>query len=72
MAEAGDTKAALVLAECLELDGYHYLHSTRTELLRRLGRVDDARAAYQRALGLVHSDAERRSVQQRLIELHDA
>jgi predicted RNA polymerase sigma factor len=33
---------------------YHYLHATRAELLRRLDRVDDARAAYDRALELVH------------------
>jgi RNA polymerase sigma-70 factor (ECF subfamily) len=67
MAEAGDTEAALVLAECLEFDGYHYLHSTHTELLgRRLRRRRTRR--YQRALGLVHSDAERRFVQQRLLE----
>ena len=37
----------------LELDRYHYLHATRAELLRRLDRVDDARAAYDRALELV-------------------
>jgi RNA polymerase sigma-70 factor, ECF subfamily len=60
MAEAGDVEAALALVEGLELDRYHYLHSTRAELLRRLGRAEDARAAYDRALELVHSDAERR------------
>ena len=48
-------------SESLELDRYHYLHATRAELLRRLDRVEDARAAYDRALELVHSDAERRS-----------
>ncbi|HZB35273.1 MAG TPA: sigma-70 family RNA polymerase sigma factor [Gaiellaceae bacterium] len=69
MAEAGDVEAALVLVERLELDGYHYLHSTRAELLRRLGRIEDARAAYDRALELVHSDAERRFLERRLAEL---
>ena len=58
-------EAALDLVERLELDGYHYLHATRAELLRRLDRVDDARAAYARALELVHSDAERRFLEQR-------
>ena len=53
----------------LELDRYHYLHATRAELLRRLDRVDDARAAYDRALELVHSDAERRFLERRLAEL---
>jgi RNA polymerase sigma-70 factor, ECF subfamily len=69
MAEAGDVEAALALAESLELDRYHYLHSTRAELLRRLDRVEDARGAYRRALDLVHSDAERRFLEQRLQEL---
>jgi RNA polymerase sigma-70 factor (ECF subfamily) len=69
MAEAGDVEAALELVERLELDRYHYLHATRAELLRRLGRVDDARTAYTRALELVHSEAERRFLEQRLAEL---
>ena len=71
IAEAGDVEAALALVDQLELDGYHYLHSTRAELLRRLGRAEDARAAYDRALELVHSDAERRFLEQRLAELQD-
>jgi RNA polymerase sigma-70 factor, ECF subfamily len=71
MAEAGDVDAALALVESLELDRYHYLHATRAELLRRLDRVEDARAAYDRALELVHSDAERRFLERRLAELRD-
>ena len=69
MAEAGEVEAALALVERLELDRYHYLHATRAELLRRLDRVEDARAAYDRALELVHSAAERRFLEQRLAEL---
>jgi RNA polymerase sigma-70 factor, ECF subfamily len=69
MAEAGDVEGALALVERLELDRYHYLHATRAELLRRLDRVEDARAAYDRALELVHSDAERRFLEQRLAQL---
>jgi RNA polymerase sigma-70 factor (ECF subfamily) len=69
IAEAGDVDAALALVERLELDRYHYLHATRAELLRRLDRVDDARVAYDQALELVHSDAERRFLEQRLAEL---
>jgi RNA polymerase sigma-70 factor (ECF subfamily) len=69
MAEAGDIEAALALVDRLELDTYHYLHSTRAELLRRLERVEEARAAYDRALELVHSDAERRFLEGRLAEL---
>ena len=60
MAEAGQVAPALALVETLELDRYHYLHATRAELLRRLDRPDEARAAYERALELVHADAERR------------
>jgi RNA polymerase sigma-70 factor (ECF subfamily) len=69
MAEAGEVEAALDLVDSLELDRYHYLHATRAELLRRLDRVEDARAAYDRALELVHSDAERRFLERRLEEL---
>ncbi|HEX6653199.1 MAG TPA: sigma-70 family RNA polymerase sigma factor [Thermoleophilaceae bacterium] len=69
VAEAGDADAALRIVERLDLDGYHYLHATRAELLRRLDRMDDARGAYGRALELVHSDAERRLLERRLAEL---
>ena len=69
IAEAGDTEAALALVDSLQLDAYPYLHSTRAELLRRLDRVDDARAAYERALDLVPSEAERRFLEGRLAEL---
>ena len=69
IAEAGEVEAALALVERLELDRYHYLHATRAELLRRLDRVEDARAAYGDALKLVHSDAERRFLERRLEEL---
>ncbi len=69
VAEAGDVAGALALVERLELDAYHYLHATRAELLRRLDRRDDSRAAYDRALELVHSDAERRFLERRRAEL---
>jgi RNA polymerase sigma-70 factor (ECF subfamily) len=69
LAEAGDLDAALALVERLDLSGYHYLHATRAEVLRRLDRVEDAREAYDRALQLVHSDAERRFLEQRLADL---
>jgi RNA polymerase sigma-70 factor (ECF subfamily) len=69
IAEAGDVEAALALVEQLELDRYHYLHATRAELLGRLGRTEDARAEYDRALELVHSDAERHLLERRLGEL---
>jgi RNA polymerase sigma-70 factor, ECF subfamily len=69
IAESGDSVAALELVDGLELERYHYLHSTRAELLRRLGRADEARAEYERALELVRADAERSFLERRLAEL---
>jgi RNA polymerase sigma-70 factor (ECF subfamily) len=69
LAEAGEVETALAQVERLELDQYHYLHATRAELLRRLDRDNDARDAYRRALELVHSDAERSFLEQRLEQL---
>jgi RNA polymerase sigma-70 factor (ECF subfamily) len=69
IAEAGDDLIALALVDRLGLDSYPYLHATRAELLRRLGRIPDARMAYERALELVGSDAERRFLERRLSEL---
>jgi RNA polymerase sigma-70 factor (ECF subfamily) len=60
------------MVERLQLNRYHYLHATRAELLRRLDRTEDARVAYQRALELVHSDAERRFLERRMAELGSA
>ncbi|MGZ4229828.1 MAG: RNA polymerase sigma factor [Solirubrobacteraceae bacterium] len=51
-----------------ELADYHLLHATRADLLRRLGRREEARAAYLRALELTSSDAERRFLSRRLEE----
>jgi RNA polymerase sigma-70 factor, ECF subfamily len=69
IAEAGDPEAALTLVDGLELDGYHYLHATRAELLRRIDRIEESIAAYDRALELVHSDTERRFLEKRRAEL---
>jgi RNA polymerase sigma-70 factor, ECF subfamily len=69
LAESGDVALALEVVDGLQLNRYHYLHSTRAELLRRLERLDEARAEYARALQLVHSDAERRFLERRLSEL---
>jgi RNA polymerase sigma-70 factor, ECF subfamily len=66
VAEAVGPQAALEIVERLALDDYHYLHATRGELLRRLGRTAEARAAYERALELVHDEAERRLLERRL------
>jgi RNA polymerase sigma-70 factor (ECF subfamily) len=66
IAQAGDPAAALAVVDRLDLDGYRYVHSTRGELLRRLGRDDEARAAYRRALELATSIPERRFLTRRL------
>ena len=60
------------IAETGALDGYPYLHAARADLLRRLGRHDDARAAYEAALTLTANAAERRFLRRRLTELEPA
>jgi RNA polymerase sigma-70 factor, ECF subfamily len=69
VAQAGSPAEALQIVDRLELDEYQYLHSTRAELLRRLGRTDEARAAYRRALALVRTEPERRFLERQLHEL---
>jgi len=69
VAEEQGPAAGLALVERLPLEDFHYLHSTRGELLRRVGRTAEARTAYHHALALVHDDAERRLLERRLAEL---
>jgi RNA polymerase sigma-70 factor, ECF subfamily len=69
VAESGEPEAALRITDSLALPEYQYLHSTRAELLRRLGRDDDARLAYERALELATSEPERGFLRRRLAEL---
>ncbi|MGZ8532864.1 MAG: RNA polymerase sigma factor [Candidatus Binatia bacterium] len=52
-----------------DLDNYHLAHAARADLCRRLGRSDDARDAYERALGLTQQGPERRFLARRLKEL---
>ncbi|HVV57831.1 MAG TPA: sigma-70 family RNA polymerase sigma factor [Gaiellaceae bacterium] len=66
VAEARGAEEALALVESLDLDGYRYFHSTRAELLRRLGLDDEARAAYERALELTADGPERRFLERKL------
>jgi RNA polymerase sigma-70 factor (ECF subfamily) len=69
LAELEGPAAALEQIEPLaaRLDGYHLLHAARGELLRRLGRPDEARRADRRALSLTDNPAERRLLEARLI-----
>lgn len=65
--------AGLALVDALARTGaltrYHLLPATRAELLRRLGRTDEAAAAYREALALVAGEPERRYLTRRLGEL---
>jgi RNA polymerase sigma-70 factor (ECF subfamily) len=56
------------LAAAGELDGYHLLHATRADLLRRLGRDAEAAGAYRRALALATNPVERAFLSRRLAE----
>ena len=69
VAEAGEVEAALALLDAVELEDYHHLHAARAELLRRLDRVEESGAAYERARALAHSDADRAFLQRRRDEL---
>jgi RNA polymerase sigma-70 factor, ECF subfamily len=60
------------LAAAGDLDGYHLLHAGRADLLRRLGRVPEAAAAYRRALELTANPVERAFLTRRVSELDPA
>ena len=69
VAEHQGPEAGLRIVDGLELGDYLYLHSTRGELLRRLGRLEEARQAFDRALALVGEGPERRLLERRLEQL---
>ncbi len=69
IAEADGPAAALAVVDSLDLPGYQYWHSTRAELLRRLGRGPEARAAYADALALARTEPERRFLGKRIAGL---
>jgi RNA polymerase sigma-70 factor (ECF subfamily) len=52
-----------------DLGNYHLAHAARADLCRRLGRTAEARASYERALGLTKQEPERRFLERRLAEL---
>ena len=67
--------AGLALVDAIlargELEDYHLAHSARADLCRRLGRMAEARASYERALGLTRQEPQRRFLERRLRELRD-
>ena len=69
VAYADGTEAGLALIDQLDLDGYQYFHSTRADLLRRVGRTQEARLEYERALELARSEHERRFLRRRVAEV---
>jgi RNA polymerase sigma-70 factor, ECF subfamily len=71
VAELEGPEAGLALLDGLELDDYRYFHSTRADLLRRLGRDDEARAAYTHAIELTQPGPEQRFLERRLAGLSE-
>ncbi len=69
VAMADGLEKGLVLLDKIDLPGYHLLPAARADLLRRLGRLAKAAAAYREALALVTNDAERRYLERRLAEV---
>ena len=73
VAMADGPEAGLVVVEAVEADGalagYHLLPATRADLLRRLGRADEAAVSYRQARELAPTEAERRYLSSRLAEL---
>ena len=69
IAETEGPEAGLCIVDQLGLGDFRYLHSTRAELLRRLGRAEEARDAYRRARQLTGDGPERRFLERRLAEL---
>jgi RNA polymerase sigma-70 factor, ECF subfamily len=66
-------QAGLTLIDALlkgeDLRQYHLAHAAKADLHRRLGQVDAARAAYERALAITQQPAEQQFLRQRLVEL---
>ena len=69
VAEVHGPAAALAAVDELDIPGYHLLPATRADLLVRLDRPDDARAAYDEAIALTGNDAERAFLQERRTRL---
>jgi RNA polymerase sigma-70 factor, ECF subfamily len=69
LAEVRGPEVALAILDDIALDEYHLFHAARADLLRRLGRWDEAASAYARAADLAASDAERAFLFDRLDEI---
>jgi RNA polymerase sigma-70 factor (ECF subfamily) len=71
IAMAGDLEAGLALMNGIKLPGYHLGPAARADVLRRLGRLDEAADAYREALALVSNEAEKRFLTRRLAEVSE-
>ena len=71
VAEIDGPEAGLALVDQLDLRQYPYLHSTRANLLRRLGRKHEARTEYALALELAPTDSERSFLARQIEDLDD-
>jgi RNA polymerase sigma-70 factor, ECF subfamily len=70
VALAGDVARGLVLLDAVDgLDGYHFFHAARADLLRRLDRRGEAANAYRQALELTANEPEARYLERRLVEV---
>ena len=69
MAHGPEAGLALADEQAEALDGYHLLHATRADLLRRLGRTGEAAEAYSRAVALAGNPVERAFLAGRLEEV---
>jgi RNA polymerase sigma-70 factor (ECF subfamily) len=70
VAMADGPETGLKLIDSIDgLDRFHLMHSARADLLRRLGRTEEAAAAYERALSLATEESDRRFLKSRLSQL---
>jgi RNA polymerase sigma-70 factor (ECF subfamily) len=69
VAEIDGPQVALGLIEGLDLEGYHAWHATRADLLRRIGRSEEAAAAYDAAIAATENPAERAYLARRRAQL---
>jgi RNA polymerase sigma-70 factor, ECF subfamily len=72
VAEVHGPRVALALVDELDLDAQHLFHAVRADLLRRLGRVDEAASAYSAALERTHNTAEQNFLRRALADLRAA
>ena len=66
VAEVEGPDAALTLLDGLDLENYYLFHAVRADMLRRLGRIDEAATAYEAAIARTNNLTERQYMQQRL------